>query len=140
MADPDWRIYSRNPGLPPHFVGGGAKVQNSLISEGGTIYGSVDSSVLFSGVTVEEDAEVTDSIVMPGAVIQKGAKVHYAIVAEDAVIGENARVGRRPEEYEKPGEWGVAVVAHAGVKVALDSIVPPKAMIDSDTQPEGGAE
>ena len=138
LADPDWRIYSRNPGLPPHFIGQGAKVQNSLISEGGTVNGSVDFSVLFSGVTVEEGAEVCDSIIMPGAVVKKGARVHYAIVAENAVIGENARVGNRPEEYDNPGDWGVAVVA-SGVHIAPDSTVPPKAMIDADTMVEGGA-
>ena len=138
LADPDWRIYSRNPGLPPHFIGQGAKVQNSLISEGGTVNGSVDFSVLFSGVTVEEGAEVCDSIIMPGAVVKKGARVHYAIVAENAVIGENARVGNRPEEYDNPGDWGVAVVA-SGVHIAPDSTVPPKAMIDADTMGEGGA-
>lgn len=50
--------------------------------------------MLFSGVTVEEGAEVCDSIIMPGAVVKKGARVHYAIVAENAVIGENAPGGQ----------------------------------------------
>ncbi len=135
LDDPDWRIYSRNPGLPPHFTGEGATVQNSLISEGGTIYGLVDFSVLFSGVTVEAEAEVRDSIVMPGAVIKKGAKVQYAIVAENAVIGEGAVVGARPEDCGDAKDWGVAVVA-AGIQVGAGSVIPPKAMIDADT--EGG--
>ena len=135
LDDPDWRIYSRNPGLPPHFTGEGATVQNSLISEGGTIYGLVDFSVLFSGVTVEAEAEVRDSIVMPGAVIKKGAKVQYAIVAENAVIGEGAVVGARPEDCGGAKDWGVAVVA-AGIQVGAGSVIPPKAMIDADT--EGG--
>ena len=93
---------------------------------------------LAPGVTVEEGAEVCDSIIMPGAVVKKGARVHYAIVAENAVIGENARVGNRPEEYDNPGAWGVAVVA-SSVHIAPDSTVPPKAMIDADTMVEGGA-
>ena len=49
-------------------------MQNSLISEGGNIYGNVDFSVLFSGVTVEEGAEIRDSIIMPGARVLQGCR------------------------------------------------------------------
>ena len=133
LSVPDWKIYSRNPGLPPHFVGEGAKVQNSLISEGGNVYGTVDSSVLFAGVTIAPGAEVQDSILMPGARVMAGAKVQYAIVAENAVIGEDARVGARPEETEKIEDWGVAVVA-SGVTIGRGCVVPPKSMIDGDLE------
>ena len=131
LSDMEWRIYSRNPGLPPHYVAAGAVVENSMISEGGNIYGNVDFSVLFAGVTIEEGAEIRDSIIMPGAIIKKGAKVHYAIVAENAVIGENALVGARPEELEDTKDWGVAVIA-AGVRVGDGCTVPAKAMVDTD--------
>ena len=87
--------------------------------------------MLFAGVTIEEGAEIRDSIIMPGAVVKKGAKVHYAIVAENAVIGENAVVGARPEELKDTGDWGVAVVAE-GVHVPPGQIIPAKAMIESD--------
>ena len=39
-----------------------AMVENSMLSEGGNIYGNVDFSVLFAGVTIEEGAEIRDSI------------------------------------------------------------------------------
>ncbi len=131
LSDMEWRIYSRNPGLPPHYVAAGAVVENSMISEGGNIYGNVDFSVLFAGVTIEEGAEIRDSIIMPGAIIKKGARVHYAIVAENAVIGENALVGARPEELEDTKDWGVAVIA-AGVRVGDGCTVPARAMVDTD--------
>ena len=135
LSDDTWKIYCRNSGLPPHFVASTAHVQNSMLSEGGNIYGKVDFSVLFSGVTVEEGALVCDSIIMPGATVKKGAVVQYAIVAENAVIGENAVVGSRPEETQDLSEWGVAVVA-SGVKVGDGCRVPAKAMIDSDVKKE----
>jgi len=137
LSDAEWKIYSRNPGLPPHYISDTAEVQNSMISEGGNIHGKVDFSVLFSGVTIEAGAEVRDSIIMPGAHIQKGAKVQYAIIAENAQIGENAVVGARPEEAENLSDWGVAVVA-ADVKIGAGCCIPPKAMIDSDIE-EGTA-
>ena len=71
LADPDWRIYSRNPGLPLTLSGRGQSTEQPDF-RGGTVNGSVDFSVLFSGVTVEEGAEVCDSIIMPGAVVKKG--------------------------------------------------------------------
>ena len=137
LSDSEWKIYSRNPGLPPHYIAGSAKVENSMISEGGNIYGNVDFSVLFAGVTIEEGAVVRDSIIMPGAVVKKGAVVQYAIVAENAVIGEGARVGARPEEMEQRDNWGVAVIA-AGVKVGDGAAVPARAMVDADVPPAAG--
>ena len=131
LSDTEWRIYSRNPGLPPHYIADGACVQNSMISEGGNIYGNVDFSVIFSGVTIEEGAEIRDSIIMPGACVRRGAKVQYAILAENVEVGENAIIGARPEDCPDLGDWGVAVVA-AGVHVPPGQIIPAKAMIESD--------
>ncbi len=133
LSDREWRIYSRNAGLPPHYVADSAKVQNSSISEGCNVYGEVEFSVLFPGVTVEEGAIVYDSILMPGAHVGKGAKVQYAIVAENVEIGENAVVGERPEDMLDLKDWGVAVVAQ-DVKVYPGATVKAKAMIDADVK------
>jgi glucose-1-phosphate adenylyltransferase len=131
LSDPDWKIYSRNPVAPPHYVSPDATVQNSLISEGGLIEGSVDFSVLFANVSIEKGAVVRDSILMPGTVVKKGAVVQYAIVAENAVIEENAIVGERPEDMENLSDWGVAVVG-ANVCIGAGTRVAPKAMVDED--------
>lgn len=131
LSDETWRIYSRTTGLPPHYIGATAHVQNSMISEGGNIHGTVESSLIFAGVTVEEGATVRDSIVMPGTVVKAGATVQYAIVAENATIGENAVVGELPEAIADLADWGVAVVA-SGVTVSAECKVPAKAMVDSD--------
>ncbi len=131
LSDSDWRIYSRNPVMPPHYVAKGAQVQNSLIAEGCNVYGQLEFSVLFAGVYVAPGAVVTDSIVMPGARIEEGAHVQYAIVAENAVIGANSVVGKRPEDVENKDEWGVAVVG-PGCKLPAGSVVAPKAMIDAE--------
>ncbi len=133
LSDREWRIYSRNAGLPPHYIADSAKVQNSSISEGCNVYGEVEFSVLFPGVTVEEGAIVYDSILMPGAHVGKGAKVQYAIVAENVDIGENAVVGERPEDVADKSDWGVAVVAQ-DVKVYPGATVKAKAMIDADVK------
>lgn len=135
LSDDTWRIYSRTPGLPPHSVSGTAKVQNSMITEGGEIHGNVDFSVLFTGVTIEEGAQIRDSIIMPGVTVKKGAVVQYAIVAENAIIEENAMIGMRPEDMRELDEWGVAVIA-SGVTVGAGVTIPAKAIIDHDVAKE----
>ena len=139
LYDPAWKIYSRNPCQPPHFVADTAHVENSLITEGCRVAGEIDFSVLFAGVTVEEGAVVKDSIIMPGSVVKSGALVQYAIIAENTVIGENAKVGERPELVEDKEQWGVAVVGN-GVTVGKNAVVPPKAMIETDVQEVEGHE
>lgn len=136
LTDDSWRIYSRSPAAPPHYIGETAKVENSMITEGCEINGDIDFSVLFANVTVEEGAEVRYSIVMPGTVIKKGAVVQYSIVAENAVIEEGAVVGEKPENMADVKEWGVSVIGN-GVKIGKGAKVAPNVMIDSDV---GGAE
>ncbi|MBQ6570071.1 MAG: glucose-1-phosphate adenylyltransferase [Clostridia bacterium] len=133
LSDNSWKIYSRNPILPPHYIGTGGVVQNSRVTEGCEVYGNLVFAVLFAGVTVEKGAVVPDSIIMPGAVIKKGAVVQYAIVAENTVIGENAVIGLRPEDCPEKDSWGVAVVG-ANVKIGNGVKIPPKAMIEQDVE------
>ena len=39
LNDATWKIYARNNGQPPQFIGKTAQVQNSIVSEGVEIYG-----------------------------------------------------------------------------------------------------
>ena len=128
LYDPNWKIYSRNNNYPPHYVGDNACIENSMISEGSTIDGTVDFSILFSGVTIEPGAVVNYSIIMPGTVIKSGAVVEYAIVGSDSVIERHARVGSSPESVDNRSDWGIAVVGH-NVTVSEDKIVEPKQII-----------
>ena len=130
LSDKSWRIYSRTPDAPPHYIGENATVENSSISEGCDIDGLVDYSVVSSDVTVEEGAEVRFSVIMPGAVIKKGAKVYYSIIAENAVIEEDAQVGEIPENMENSADWGVAVVG-SGATITKNKKIPAKEMIAS---------
>ncbi len=128
LYDPTWKIYARNPVLPPHFTAAGSQVENAMITEGCRIYGQVDFSILSAGVTVEKDAVVRDSIVMPGARIEAGAVVEYAILAENVVVGAGARVGARPEDVADKDNWGVAVIGEK-IRIAPGAVIPPMARI-----------
>ena len=106
MADRDFRIFSRNFARPPQFVGSKADIQNSLISEGCKINGTVINSILSGGVVIEEGALVKDSVIMEDVTVKKGGKVYSAIVDSDTVVEKNAVVGT-----ENADKSDIAIVA-----------------------------
>lgn len=131
LNDEKWKIYSRNPVMPPQYIGPDACVQNSLIADGCNIYGKVDFSVLFAGVYVAPSAIVRDSIIMPGAKIEEGAVVQYSIVSENAVIGKNSVVGLRPEDIDNKDDWGITVIGSNRI-IGANSTVKANTMVDKD--------
>ena len=126
-------IYSRNPLMPPHFVSSDAVIQNSLVADGCNVYGNLEFSILFAGVTIGKGATINSSIIMPGAVIEEGATVQFAIIAENTVVRKNAIVGARPEDVENKDDWGIAVVGENAV-IDEGAVVKPKEMIDRCTE------
>ena len=130
LDDNEWKIYSRTPDMPPHYVANGTSVQNSLVAEGCQIYGDLEYSVLSQGVYVASGAKIDNSVILPGAVIEEGAVVQYALVAQNAHIGKGAVVGERPENMANLDDWGVAVVGPEAT-VADAQVVAPKEMIEA---------
>ena len=130
LSDKSWKIYSRNPMSPPHYIGENAKIENSSIGEGCEIDGLVDYSVVSPDVKIGKDAEVKYSVIMPGATIKDGAKVYYSIIAEDAVIEEGAQIGEIPEELENSADWGIAVIGSKAT-ITKGKKIAPKDMIAS---------
>ena len=124
MHDKKWRIYAKNPGMPPHFIAQGATVSDTLITEGCEVYGKVNHSILFAGVIVEEGADVEYSVIMPGSVIKRGAVVRRSIVAENAVVGAGAIVGE--------DQGNVAVIGQ-GVSLPAGVSVPAGQQVDEST-------
>ena len=101
LDDDDWRIYSKTPIKPPHYIAPEAKLCDCYITEGCEVYGTVEHSVVFEGVTIEEGAKVKDSIIFPGATIKKDATVYKALIGTNADIGADARIGSDDESANK---------------------------------------
>ena len=93
ISDKDWRIFSKNPAKPPHYISDTAVVKNCYITEGCEIDGMVEHSILSEGVVVEEGAKIIDSVILPGAYISRDAVIKKAIVGTGAVIGKNVKIG-----------------------------------------------
>ena len=126
LKDKDWRILSRNDARPPHFVGQGAVINNSVITEGCEIYGTVINSVLSAGVTVERGATVRDSVILSNGTVKADATVDYSIVDCDTVIGKGASVGKEIELSK-----GITLLG-GGLEVPADVSVPDGVICGAD--------
>ena len=114
MNDKSFRIYSRNMARSPQYLGEGSSVKSSLVSEGCTIFGTVENSILSGGVTVEKGAIVKDSIIMDDVTVSEGAAIYSSIVDQDSVIAPGVTVGT-----ENAGKDSITVVAK-GSNVTAD--------------------
>ncbi|MDD4856897.1 MAG: glucose-1-phosphate adenylyltransferase subunit GlgD [Candidatus Krumholzibacteria bacterium] len=101
LADkPRLKLYSGSSAVltvpddsPPFVVTNEAHVSNSLICNGCLIRGDVRSSILSSGVMIENGARVENSILFHDCTIGAGAVVRNAIIDKGALIGPHANVG-----------------------------------------------
>ena len=124
LFDENWKIYSRNSGMTAHKISGTAVVEDSMITDGCRVDGTVKHSILFAGVKVEAGVVVEDAVVMGNAVIKAGAQVKHCIVGENAVVGENAIVGAMPEgEVSGVATIGPDVTVGANAKIGHNAMV-----------------
>jgi glucose-1-phosphate adenylyltransferase len=131
LYDPNWKVYSRHNNMLPQYIGKNAHVENSMITEGSVVDGTVDFSIISSGVTIEEGASVKYSIVMPGTTIKKNAVVEYAIIGENCVVESDAMIGMNPESVPNRDDWGIAVLGH-NITISSGKRVLPKEIISEN--------
>ena len=93
LYNPNWKVYSVNATRPPHYIGANAKVSRSLISEGCSILGTVDHSVIFPGVHIAEGTYIKDSIIMPYVNIGAHAQVYRTIIGRKGIVEGGAIIG-----------------------------------------------
>ncbi len=87
------RIMSNNVSEPPQYIGKGAKLSDSLVSNGCVVLGAARHSILSTGSYIGKGAVVEDSVLLPGARVLDGARVVRAILGENAAVSEGAVFG-----------------------------------------------
>ena len=93
LFDLSWPIRTLQPQREPARVRQGAKVNESLLSSGCVVAGTVTRSVLGPGVVVEAGAEVVESVVFADTVVRGGAVVTRSVVDADCELLDGAQVG-----------------------------------------------
>ncbi|MBQ6922805.1 MAG: glucose-1-phosphate adenylyltransferase [Clostridia bacterium] len=125
ISDSSWKIQSRSPLAPPQFIGEGAKTLNSIVMSGSEVYGTVENSVISSGVIIKKGAVVKNSIIMAESVIGENSTVEYAIIDENTVVGANCKIGN-----DKKGVKGITVLGR-DLKVKDGTVIAENQMIES---------
>ncbi len=134
LFDRSWKIYSKNPVKPAHYIGREANVQNSAMTDGCVVEGEVIHSVLSDSVTIERGASVRDSVLMPGVTVRAGAIVEKAIVGIGSVIGEDSHIGGEEEPgcpylNRKLCTDGITVI-DTGLELRKGARIPPGCMVE----------
>lgn len=143
LDDDDWKIFSRNPAKPPHYMAPGSRVKNCYITEGCEIEGDIEKSIIFEGVTIEKGAVVRDSIILPCSHIGKNAVVEKAIIGSNTYISEGSEIGTDSDAAVKDFYntkicadditlIGSNIVIDKGVKIAKCSMVTRNIMNAAD--------
>lgn len=131
VFSPQRPILTQQPQRVPARVAAGARVEDSLLSGGVEVSGTVRRSVLGPGVIVEAGAVVADSVIFADTVIRAGATVRWSILDEKVTVGARAQVGGSPRTRPVPSEsitvLGAAVRVAQGSRVSLGEQVPPRA-------------
>jgi len=125
LYDSTRRIFSRSESRPPHYIGEGATITNSLISEGCEVHGTVENSVLFGGVYVAPGAVVRDSVIMSDTQILEGSEIYYSIIDSDTVIGKNVKLGAG----QKNNKFKITLIG-GELNINSDDKIPAGSMVN----------
>ena len=86
----DLPIYTNPRDSNPTIYEDDCNVSNSLISDGCVIAGTVENSVIFRGVRVDEGAVVRNSVLLTDTIIESGARLDH-VVADRTVVVRKGR-------------------------------------------------
>ncbi|WP_170008022.1 GlgC family sugar phosphate nucleotidyltransferase [Bacillus fonticola] len=82
----DFPVYTKVKDEPPTQYTRGSKASQSLIANGCTIAGTVDSSILFRAVTVGENSKVESSIIMQKSLVGNHCHLSHCILDKDVHV------------------------------------------------------
>jgi len=140
LYDPDWVIHTRSEERPPVKCKPPGKIDNSLLSNGCVIYGTVINSVLSPGVCVERGAVVRDSVIMNDTTVKAGALVNCCVLDKEIEIGADAQVGvgddNTPNELEPANLDTGITIAGKRARVPARATLGRNCRIDPNVTPD----
>jgi len=91
----EWPIIHSPDQTGPSVFGGGSagSVRNSIVAGGCRIDGEVSDCVIFSNVTVEAGARVSQAILLPGAYVEANTIIRNAILDKDVRVRRGTIIG-----------------------------------------------
>ena len=123
LNESEMKIYSRNEPLPPTYFGKQSFVENSIITTGCEIEGTILGSVISENVCVGEGSVIENSVIMRDVRIGKNVHIKYGIVDESVCIGDDAYIGDDKSDKNHIALIGRGSVIENCTKIASGEIV-----------------
>ena len=132
LYDEAWRIYSRHEAHAPQYVGEDAVIDNSSITEGCEIYGTVRNSIIGAGVKIMEGATVCDSVILDDVVVEAGSEIRYAIIDSGTTIGKNCKIGEACTDSSRIAVVGADISVPDGTTVSAGAMISKASDINKE--------
>jgi glucose-1-phosphate adenylyltransferase len=84
----DRKILTKIKDEPPTYYASDSEVENSFISNGCVIEGTVKNSILFRRVNVEKGAIIENSIIMQNSIIKRNVKLDNVVFDKNVIVSE----------------------------------------------------
>lgn len=92
LFNPERPIYTKTKDQSPTKYGAEAEVENSFISDGCTIEGTVINCILSRGVKIAKGAVVKNSIIMQDSVIEEGVDLDHVVFDKEVYITKGRKL------------------------------------------------
>ncbi|MEH7335761.1 sugar phosphate nucleotidyltransferase [Neobacillus drentensis] len=100
MQNSEWKIHTVEKNVPPLYLAESAKVYHSILSEGCELSGTIEKSVIFSGVKIAKGASIKNSVILPGTIVEENVWIENAVIGSNSVIKNGViMVSSNPEEH-----------------------------------------
>jgi glucose-1-phosphate adenylyltransferase len=129
LNDRGWVIHTRTEERPPVRIAKGARIEDSMLSEGCVIETGalVQHSVLSPGVVVKRGAVINQSVLLTDCFIDTGAKLARSILDKRVCLGKDSRVGSQEPDTAltiigKNSEIPAGMLVEPGATIGTDVI------------------
>lgn len=92
LFNPERPIYTKTKDQSPTRYGSDAEIENSFVSDGCAIEGTVINCVLSRGVKIAKSAVVKNSIIMQDSVIEEGVELDHVVFDKEVVITKGRKL------------------------------------------------
>jgi glucose-1-phosphate adenylyltransferase len=130
--DGTWPVFTEDHDLSLPKISRQGSVRNSIVSPGCVIKGRVENSILSPGVQVDEEAVVTNSVLMTNVFIGYHSLVNHCVLDEGVNIGKFCYIGFR--NGQTSGDGDITVLGR-GVTVPHHIAIGRKCKILPNVQP-----
>ena len=93
IYDNEWKIFTDTESRSSQYIGAGASLENSIISEGCIINGTVINSIIFPNVTIGKNTRIENSIIMSGCKICDNVIVSKSILLDNVMVHDHNVIG-----------------------------------------------